>query len=96
MAGTGTSGGGKAAVRLAIQKEVFTPAEERLLGLAAVSKPGRKKKVSHLCVSGKQGSPLLLALHCLFFFQSQSSRKTAKGIRESNKTGRAEERQTNI
>lgn len=46
--------GGKAAVRLAIQKEVFTPAEERLLGLAAVSKPGRKKKISYLCVSGKK------------------------------------------
>uniref|UniRef100_A0A1X7VCF4 Exocyst complex component Sec3 PIP2-binding N-terminal domain-containing protein n=1 Tax=Amphimedon queenslandica TaxID=400682 RepID=A0A1X7VCF4_AMPQE len=43
--------GGKAAVRLAIQKEVFTPAEERLLGLAAVSKPGRRKKTSYLCVS---------------------------------------------
>lgn len=49
MAGSG----GKAAVRLAIQKEVFTPAEERLLGLSAVTKPGRKKKISYLCVSGR-------------------------------------------
>lgn len=49
MAGSG----GKAAVRLAIQKEVFTAAEERLLGLSAVTKPGRKKKVSYLCVSGR-------------------------------------------
>ncbi len=43
---------GKAAVRLAVQKEVFTPVDERLLGLAAVTKPGRKRKVSYLCISG--------------------------------------------
>ena len=49
-----TTSGGKAAVRLAVQKEVFTPAEERLLGLTSVTKPGRKRKVSYLCISGKK------------------------------------------
>ena len=58
MAGS-TATSGKVAVRLAVQKEVFTPAEERLLGLAAVTKPGRKKKVSYLCVSGKEATKLL-------------------------------------
>lgn len=48
-----STSGGKAAVRLAVQKEVFTPAEERLLGLTSVTKPGRRRKVSFLCVSGQ-------------------------------------------
>ena len=40
--------------RLTLQKEVFTAQDERLLGMAVVSKPGKKKKrINYLCVSGK-------------------------------------------
>ena len=42
-----------AAIRHTIQKEVFSPVEERLVGLVNVTKPGRKKKNSFLCVSGE-------------------------------------------
>ena len=42
-----------AAIRHTIQKEVFSPVEERLVGLVNVTKPGRKKKTSFLCASGE-------------------------------------------
>jgi len=42
-----------AAIRHTIQKEVFSPLEERLVGLVNVTKPGRKKKTSFLCASGE-------------------------------------------
>ena len=42
----------KQTLRLLIQKESFAQAEERLIGIATVTKPGRKKKQSYLCVSG--------------------------------------------
>lgn len=41
------------ATRSAIQKEIFSPLEERLGALVNVTKPGRKKKSSFLCLSGK-------------------------------------------
>lgn len=40
------------AIRYMIQKEVFS-AEDRVLVIASVTKPGRKKKPSFLVVSGK-------------------------------------------
>ena len=40
------------ATRSAIQKEVFTGLDERLVALVNVTKPGRKKKSSFLCLSG--------------------------------------------
>ena len=43
----------KQTLRLLIQKESFAQAEERLIGIATVTKPGRKKKQSYLCVSGE-------------------------------------------
>lgn len=46
------AGSNKQTLRLLIQKEAFAQAEERLLGLAVVTKPGRKRKPSYLCVSG--------------------------------------------
>lgn len=45
----------KMATRLHIQKEVFSPADERLIGLVSVTKPGRKKRPSFLCASGEGG-----------------------------------------
>ncbi len=42
-----------AAIRSAIQKEVFNPVDERLVGIVNVTKLGRKKKASFLCLSGK-------------------------------------------
>ena len=41
------------ATRSAIQKEIFSPMEERLVALVNVTKPGRKKKSSFLCLSGR-------------------------------------------
>ena len=41
------------ATRSAIQKEVFSPLEERLVAIVNVTKPGRKKKSSFLCLSGE-------------------------------------------
>lgn len=41
------------ATRSAIQKEIFSPLEERLVAIVNVTKPGRKKKSSFLCLSGK-------------------------------------------
>ena len=42
------------ATRSAIQKEVFSPLEERLVAIVNVTKPGRKKKSSFLCLCGKR------------------------------------------
>ncbi len=41
-----------AAIRSAIQKEVFNQVDERLVGIVNVTKLGRKKKTSFLCLSG--------------------------------------------
>ena len=46
--------GKPSALRLTLQKDVFTAPEERLLGVAVVTKPGKKiKKTSYLCVTGE-------------------------------------------
>ena len=45
------------ATRSAIQKEIFSPLEERLVAIVNVTKPGRKKKSSFLCLSGKAYPP---------------------------------------
>ena len=43
-----------AAIRHIIQKEVFTPLDERMVGIVNVTKPGRKKKSSFLCIAGRR------------------------------------------
>lgn len=45
-----------AAIRHIIQKEVFTPLDERMVGIVNVTKPGRKKKSSFLCIAGRRPS----------------------------------------
>lgn len=42
------------ALRHLIQKEEFSPTDERVLAIVSVTKPGRKKKPSFLTISGKQ------------------------------------------
>ena len=39
-------------------QELFTPSEERLVGFIGVNKPGKKKKLSYLVVTG--ASPVQL------------------------------------
>lgn len=41
------------AVRRLIQKEVFSPTDERVLAIVSVTKPGRKKRPSFLIISSK-------------------------------------------
>ena len=41
-----------AAIRHTLQNEVFSPAEERLVGVVSVTKVGRKKKACFLCAAG--------------------------------------------
>ena len=40
------------AIKHTLQREVFLPAEERLVGLVHVTKAGKKKKSSFLCAAG--------------------------------------------
>ena len=40
-------------LRHKLQAELFTPVNERIVGLAAVMKPGKKKKLSYLVITGE-------------------------------------------
>lgn len=50
----GTSGSGPkmAAIKHNLQKDLFKPSEERLYAVVNVTKVGKKKKASFLCVAG--------------------------------------------
>ncbi len=62
------------AIRYMIQKEVFS-AEDRVLVIASVTKPGRKKKPSFLVVSGNINNKCIkLAVSCSCFSSEQSWR----------------------
>lgn len=52
------------ATRSAIQKEVFSPLEERLVAIVNVTKPGKKKKSSFLCLSGEPASADCVTCKC--------------------------------
>ncbi len=42
-----------AALRSSLQKEVFDPSEEKLFAFTNVSRAGKKRKPSFLCVAGR-------------------------------------------
>lgn len=50
----GTSGCGPkmAAIKHSLQRDLFKPSEERLYAVVSVTKVGKKKKASFLCVAG--------------------------------------------
>lgn len=50
----GTSGSGPkmAAIKHNLQRDLFKPNEERLYAVVSVTKVGKKKKASFLCVAG--------------------------------------------
>ena len=39
-------------IKHALQRDIFTPNDERLLGVVRVGKAGSKKKTAFLCASG--------------------------------------------
>lgn len=41
-----------AAIKHNLQRDVFKPSEERLYAVVSVTKVGKKKKASFLCVAG--------------------------------------------
>ena len=41
-----------AAIKHNLQRDLFKPSEERLYAVVSVTKPGKKKKASFLCVAG--------------------------------------------
>lgn len=41
------------AIKHALQRDIFTPNDERLLGIVNVCKAGKKKKNCFLCATGK-------------------------------------------
>ena len=49
-----------AAIKHTLQREVFLPAEERLIAVVYVTKVGKKKKGSFLCAAGWPYTYLLL------------------------------------
>lgn len=42
------------AIKHALQRDIFTPNDERLLSIVNVCKAGKKKKNCFLCATGKQ------------------------------------------
>jgi len=52
-----------AAIRHTLQREVFSPHDERLHGVVHVSKFGRRRKVSLLCVSVTTEQPATVQIH---------------------------------
>ena len=45
------------AIKHTLQREVFLPCEERLVGVVHVTKVGKKKKASFLCAAGQTSPP---------------------------------------
>lgn len=52
-----------AAIRHTLQREVFTPSDEKLLSVCYVSKAYKKKKMSFLCLATTTDTPESLVLH---------------------------------
>jgi len=42
------------AIKHALQRDIFTPNDERLLGIVNVCKAGKKKKNCFLCATGEK------------------------------------------
>ncbi|XP_030836967.1 exocyst complex component 1 isoform X2 [Strongylocentrotus purpuratus] len=51
------------AIRHTLQRDVFLPNDERLIGVVHVSKAGKKKKVSFLCATVTTDQPAQVCLH---------------------------------
>lgn len=52
-----------AAIRHALQHEVFQPCDERLLAFVHVSKVFKKKKTSFLCIAVTKETPLVVNIY---------------------------------
>lgn len=52
-----------AAIRHSLQRDVFEPTEERLVGVLYVTKPGKKKKTSFLCATINKEKPIYATIH---------------------------------
>lgn len=62
-----------ATIRHQLQREVFEPTEERLVGVLYVTKPGKKKKTSFLCATINKEKPIYATIH-------QVVKKTEKDV----------------
>ncbi|XP_045608376.1 exocyst complex component 1 isoform X2 [Procambarus clarkii] len=52
-----------ATIRHSLQRDVFEPTEERLIGVLYVTKPGKKKKTSFLCATINKEKPVYATIH---------------------------------
>lgn len=52
-----------ATIRHSLQRDVFEPTEERLVGVLYVTKPGKKKKTSFLCATINKEKPVYATIH---------------------------------
>ncbi|XP_066983031.1 exocyst complex component 1 [Macrobrachium rosenbergii] len=52
-----------ATIRHSLQRDVFEPTEERLIGVLYVTKPGKKKKTSFLCATINKEKPVSATVH---------------------------------
>ncbi|KAK3866865.1 hypothetical protein Pcinc_027628 [Petrolisthes cinctipes] len=52
-----------ATIRHGLQRDVFEPTEERLVGVLYVTKPGKKKKTSFLCATINKEKPVYATIH---------------------------------
>lgn len=52
-----------ATIRHSLQRDVFEPTEERLIGVLYVTKPGKKKKTSFLCATINKEKPVYAIIH---------------------------------
>ncbi|XP_042208281.1 exocyst complex component 1-like [Homarus americanus] len=52
-----------ATIRHSLQRDVFEPTEERLIGVLYVTKPGKKKKTSFLCATINKEKPVYATVH---------------------------------
>ncbi|KAK7070457.1 Exocyst complex component 1 [Halocaridina rubra] len=52
-----------ATIRHSLQRDVFEPSEERLIGVLYVTKPGKKKKTSFLCATINKEKPVYATIH---------------------------------
>lgn len=63
------------AIKHALQRDIFTPNDERLLGIVNVCKAGKKKKNCFLCATGKDHRIIFIIqyLNCLINIVSVTS-----------------------
>lgn len=52
-----------AAIRHALQHEIFQPIDEKLLAFVHVSKALKKKKTSFLCISATKETPVVINIY---------------------------------